>query len=165
MKRWLLLCLAVWAGAVAADERLSVCYNYGCAAEAEVRKSATGCRFYAEHAEAFLAPEPVDPAAVGADKAYAVYQPLGVVLAVMPWNFPVWQVLRFAAPALMAGNVGLLKHASNVPQTAEYLGTLFDRAGFPAGSFANLRIGSAAVEKVLQGATTLREINKVTFVE
>jgi succinate-semialdehyde dehydrogenase / glutarate-semialdehyde dehydrogenase len=119
-------------------------------AGAEVRKSATGCRFYAEHAEAFLAPEPVDPDAVGASRAYSVYQPLGVVLAVMPWNFPVWQVLRFAAPALMAGNVGLLKHASNVPQTAEYLGTLFERAGFPAGAFANLRIGSGAVEKVLR---------------
>jgi succinate-semialdehyde dehydrogenase/glutarate-semialdehyde dehydrogenase len=119
-------------------------------AEAEVRKSAKGCRFYAEHAEAFLAPEAADAQAVGAQRAYSVYQPLGVVLAVMPWNFPVWQVMRFAAPALMAGNVGLLKHASNVPQTAQYLGELFERAGFPAGSFANLRIGSAAVERVLR---------------
>ncbi|MET7392805.1 NADP-dependent succinic semialdehyde dehydrogenase [Dactylosporangium sp. NPDC005572] len=119
-------------------------------AEAEIRKSARGCRFYAEHAEAMLAPEPVDAAAVGAVSAWSVYQPLGVVLAVMPWNFPVWQVLRFAAPALMAGNAGLLKHASNVPQTALYLGALFARAGFPAGAFGTLLIGSADVERVLR---------------
>jgi succinate-semialdehyde dehydrogenase/glutarate-semialdehyde dehydrogenase len=119
-------------------------------AEAEVRKSARGCRFYAEHAEAMLAPEPADAEAVGAVSAYSVYQPLGVVLAVMPWNFPVWQVLRFAAPALMAGNAGLLKHASNVPGTALYLGGLFERAGFPAGAFGTLLIGSAEVERVLR---------------
>jgi succinate-semialdehyde dehydrogenase/glutarate-semialdehyde dehydrogenase len=119
-------------------------------AEAEVRKSATGCRFYAEHAEAMLAPEPVDPSDVGAVRAYAVYRPLGTVLAVMPWNFPVWQVLRFAAPALMAGNAGLLKHASNVPQTALYLGSLFERAGFPPGAFQTLLIGAGAVEGVLR---------------
>jgi succinate-semialdehyde dehydrogenase/glutarate-semialdehyde dehydrogenase len=119
-------------------------------AEAEVRKSATGCRFYAENAEAMLAPEPVAPADVGAVRAYAVYRPLGTVLAVMPWNFPVWQVLRFAAPALMAGNTGLLKHASNVPQTALYLGSLFERAGFPKGAFQTLLIGSGAVEAVLR---------------
>ncbi|WP_432837528.1 NADP-dependent succinic semialdehyde dehydrogenase [Dactylosporangium sp. CA-092794] len=120
------------------------------AAEAEVRKSARGCRFYAEHAEAMLAPEPADAAGVGAAAAWSVYQPLGVVLAVMPWNFPVWQVLRFAAPALMAGNAGLLKHASNVPQTALYLGALFERAGFPPGAFGTLLIGSAGVERVLR---------------
>ncbi|MEU8187372.1 NADP-dependent succinic semialdehyde dehydrogenase [Micromonospora carbonacea] len=119
-------------------------------AEAEVRKAAYGCRFYAAHAEAMLAPEPADAAAVGAATAYSVYQPLGVVLAVMPWNFPVWQVLRFAAPALMAGNAGLLKHASNVPQTALYLGELFTRAGFPRGAFATLLIGAAQVEGVLR---------------
>ncbi|MFC8845954.1 MULTISPECIES: NADP-dependent succinic semialdehyde dehydrogenase [unclassified Micromonospora] len=119
-------------------------------AEAEVRKAAYGCRFYAGHAEAMLAPEPADAAAVGAATAYSVYQPLGVVLAVMPWNFPVWQVLRFAAPALMAGNAGLLKHASNVPQTALYLGELFTRAGFPRGAFATLLIGAAQVEGVLR---------------
>jgi succinate-semialdehyde dehydrogenase / glutarate-semialdehyde dehydrogenase len=119
-------------------------------ARAEVRKAATGCRFYAAHAEAMLAPEQIDPADVGALRAGWVYQPLGVVLAVMPWNFPVWQVLRFAAPALMAGNAGVLKHASNVPGTALYLGGLFDRAGFPAGSFSTLLIGSGAVEAVVR---------------
>ncbi|TCB98362.1 NADP-dependent succinic semialdehyde dehydrogenase [Micromonospora zingiberis] len=119
-------------------------------AEAEVRKAAHGCRYYAEHAAAMLAPEPADAPAVGAAAAYSVYQPLGVVLAVMPWNYPVWQVLRFAAPALMAGNAGLLKHASNVPQTALYLGELFTRAGFPAGAFGTLLIGSAQVERVLR---------------
>ncbi len=120
------------------------------AAQAEVRKSATGCRFYARHAEAMLAPEPIDPAEVGAVRAWSVHQPLGVVLAVMPWNFPVWQVVRFAAPALMAGNAGLLKHASNVPQTAVHLGSLFERAGFPTGAFQTLLVGSEAVEGVLR---------------
>ncbi len=102
-------------------------------ARAEAAKCAKGMRFYAEHAEGFLADEPVDPAAVGASQAYGSYQPLGIVLAVMPWNFPLWQVVRFAAPGLMAGNVGLLKHASNVPQCALYLEDLFLRAGFPVG--------------------------------
>ena len=88
------------------------------AAKAEVLKCAKAARFYAEHAEEFLADQPADPAAVNASKAYTHWQPIGPVLAVMPWNFPLWQVMRFAAPALMAGNVGLLKHASNVPQTA-----------------------------------------------
>ncbi|WFE30855.1 NADP-dependent succinic semialdehyde dehydrogenase [Solwaraspora sp. WMMD791] len=120
------------------------------AALAEVRKSAAGCRFYAEQAERMLADEPVDPARVGARSAYVRYEPLGVVLAVMPWNFPLWQALRFAAPALMAGNVGLLKHASNVPQTAIYLGELFTRAGFPAGAFQSLLIGASAVDRVIR---------------
>jgi succinate-semialdehyde dehydrogenase/glutarate-semialdehyde dehydrogenase len=119
------------------------------AAKAEVTKCATACRFYAEHAEAFLADEQADAEAVGARRAYARYQPLGPVLAVMPWNFPLWQAMRFAAPALMAGNTGLLKHASNVPQTALYLGELFTRAGFPAGAFQTLLIGSGLVERVL----------------
>jgi succinate-semialdehyde dehydrogenase/glutarate-semialdehyde dehydrogenase len=119
------------------------------AAKAEVTKCATACRYYAEHAEEFLADEPADAGAVGATRAYARYQPLGPVLAVMPWNFPLWQAMRFAAPALMAGNTGLLKHASNVPQTALYLGELFSRAGFPAGAFQTLLIGSGAVERVL----------------
>ncbi|MEV7968771.1 NADP-dependent succinic semialdehyde dehydrogenase [Sphaerisporangium sp. NPDC088356] len=119
-------------------------------ARAEVAKCVGGMRFYAERAEEFLADEPSDPAAVGARRAYVRYQPLGPVLAVMPWNFPCWQVIRFAAPALMAGNVGLLKHASNVPQVALYLGGLFARAGFPDGCFQTLLIGSDGVERVLR---------------
>ncbi|WP_038170328.1 NADP-dependent succinic semialdehyde dehydrogenase [Tomitella biformata] len=119
-------------------------------AAAEARKCAAGMRFYAERAEAFLADEPGDADSVGAVAAYTRYQPLGVVLAVMPWNFPLWQVIRFAAPALMAGNVGLLKHASNVPQTALYIEELFRRAGFPDGCFQTLLIGSDAVEAVLR---------------
>jgi succinate-semialdehyde dehydrogenase/glutarate-semialdehyde dehydrogenase len=120
------------------------------AARAEAQKCAKACRFYAEHAEAFLSDEPADPAAVGATKAFARYQPLGPVLAVMPWNFPLWQAMRFAAPALMAGNVGLLKHASNVPQTALFMEDLFTRAGFPDGVFQTLLIGSDLVERVLR---------------
>ena len=120
------------------------------AAKAEVHKCAAACRYYAEHAETFLADEPADADSVGADAAYACYQPLGVVLAIMPWNFPLWQALRFAAPALMAGNVGLLKHASNVPQTALYMQDLFERAGFPEATFQTLLIGSAKVESVLR---------------
>jgi succinate-semialdehyde dehydrogenase/glutarate-semialdehyde dehydrogenase len=120
-------------------------------ARAEVLKCAKNMRFYADHAEEFLADEPLeDPSVVGASKAYAVYQPLGVVLAVMPWNYPVWQVIRFAAPALMAGNTGVLKHASNVPQAALWLDTIFERGGFPAGSFRTLLIGSREVEGVLR---------------
>jgi succinate-semialdehyde dehydrogenase / glutarate-semialdehyde dehydrogenase len=118
-------------------------------AKAEVAKCAKACRFYAERAEGFLADEPAGASAVGATLAYARYQPIGPVLAVMPWNFPLWQAMRFAAPALMAGNVGLLKHASNVPQTALYMEDLFRRAGFPDGSFQTLLIGSAQVERVL----------------
>lgn len=119
------------------------------AAKAEVAKCATACRYYAGNAEEFLADEPVDAAAVGAVRAYVRYRPLGPVLAVMPWNFPLWQVIRFAAPALMAGNVGLLKHASNVPQTAIFLAELFRRAGFPHGAFQTLLISSGKVERVL----------------
>ena len=119
-------------------------------ARGEAAKCAKGMRFYAEHAETFLADEPVDANAVGASQAYARYAPLGIVLAVMPWNFPLWQVVRFAAPALMAGNVGLLKHASNVPQCALYLEDLFRRAGFPEGAFTTLLIGARDVERVLR---------------
>ena len=120
------------------------------AAKQEVAKCATACRYYAEHAERFLADEPSDAGAVGAHSAYVRYEPLGAVLAIMPWNFPLWQAMRFAAPALMAGNVGLLKHASNVPQTALFMQDLFARAGFPAGTFQTLLVGSARVEAILR---------------
>jgi succinate-semialdehyde dehydrogenase/glutarate-semialdehyde dehydrogenase len=119
-------------------------------AKAEVAKSVRACRFYAEHAQDFLADEPADAEAVGAAQAYVRYEPIGVVLAVMPWNFPLWQAMRFAIPALMAGNAGLLKHASNVPQTALYIGDLFSRAGFPPGSFQTLLIESVQVESVIR---------------
>ena len=119
-------------------------------ARAEVATCVTGMRWYAENSEQLLADEPVDTAAVGASRAFARYAPLGIVLAVMPWNFPLWQVMRFAAPALMAGNVGLLKHASNVPQCALYLEDLFRRAGFPDGCFTTLLIGAREVEPVLR---------------
>ncbi|MFD7921095.1 NADP-dependent succinic semialdehyde dehydrogenase [Streptomyces sp. NPDC059740] len=123
------------------------------AARAEAAKCVKAMRWYAEHAAELLAderPEPADVADSGARSAYVRYRPLGPVLAVMPWNFPLWQVVRFAAPALMAGNVGLLKHASNVPQTALYLEDLFRRAGYPEGCFQTLLIGSRAVEGVLR---------------
>src|SRR6202022_3883208 len=112
----------------------------------EALKCATGCRYYAENAERFLADEIVE---TSAKRSYISYQPLGPILAVMPWNFPFWQVLRFAAPALMAGNVGLLKHASIVPQCALAIEDLFRRAGFPEGAFQTLLIGSQKVEKIL----------------
>jgi succinate-semialdehyde dehydrogenase/glutarate-semialdehyde dehydrogenase len=120
------------------------------AARQEVAKCANACRYYAEHAAGFLADEPADAGAVGAHSAYVSYQPLGPVLAIMPWNFPLWQAMRFAAPALMAGNVGLLKHASNVPQTALFMQDLFARAGFPEGTFQTLLVGSARVEAILR---------------
>ncbi|HRN29487.1 MAG TPA: NADP-dependent succinic semialdehyde dehydrogenase [Terrimesophilobacter sp.] len=117
---------------------------------AEVHKCVKNMRFYADRAEEFLADEALDdPSRVGASKAWTRYEPLGVVLAVMPWNYPLWQVIRFAAPALMAGNAGVLKHASNVPQSALYLDTLFERGGFPTGSFRTLLIGSAAVADII----------------
>ncbi len=129
-------------------------------ARAEVLKSAKGLRYYADHAAEFLAAEELaDPSAVNASQAGTRYAPIGIVLAVMPWNYPLWQVLRFAGPALMAGNAGLLKHASNVPQSALYLDTLFDRAGFPSGAFRTLLIPASRVEGVLRDhrvkATTL----------
>lgn len=119
-------------------------------AKAEAAKCAKALRYYAEHGPGYLESTPADAAAVGAERAYVAYQPIGVVLAIMPWNFPLWQAMRFAAPALLAGNVGLLKHASNVPQTALYLQRLFEKAGFPADVFQTLLIGSAAVETVLR---------------
>ncbi len=120
------------------------------AARAEIAKCAAGCRYYAEHAAQMLADEVVEAGAVQATRAYVRWEPLGPVLAVMPWNFPMWQVIRFAAPTLMAGNVALLKHASNVPQTALYLEDLFRRAGFPQDVFSTLLIGSDRVETVLR---------------
>ncbi|KUJ54175.1 succinate-semialdehyde dehydrogenase/glutarate-semialdehyde dehydrogenase [Streptomyces sp. 3212.3] len=122
-------------------------------ARAEAAKCAKAMRWYAEHAEGLLAdeePAERDVKDSGASWALVRYRPLGPVLAVMPWNFPMWQVIRFAAPALMAGNVGLLKHASNVPQTALYLEDLLRRAGFAEGCFQTLLIGSGAVERVLR---------------
>ncbi|MFE6845358.1 NADP-dependent succinic semialdehyde dehydrogenase [Streptomyces sp. NPDC057686] len=123
------------------------------AARAEAAKCAKAMRWYARNAEELLAdehPAQAEVADAGASRARVHYRPLGVVLAVMPWNFPLWQVVRFAAPALMAGNAGLLKHASNVPQTALYLGDLFRRAGFPAGVFQTLLVSSRAVEGILR---------------
>jgi len=119
-------------------------------AQAEVHKCVKNMRFYADKAEEFLADEPLaDPSSVNASAAWARYEPLGVVLAVMPWNYPLWQVMRFAAPALMAGNAGILKHASNVPESAIYLDTLFTRGGFPQGSFSTLMIGVKLVNTVI----------------
>jgi succinate-semialdehyde dehydrogenase/glutarate-semialdehyde dehydrogenase len=112
----------------------------------EAAKCAWVCRYYAENAERFLADEVVE---TSASRSFIRYQPLGAVLAVMPWNFPFWQVLRFAAPALMAGNVGLLKHASIVPQSALMIEELFRKAGFPEGAFQTLLIGSQKVERIL----------------
>src|SRR5499427_7369391 len=116
------------------------------AAIEEAAKCAWGCRFYAEKAAEFLADELIP---TGATRSFVRYQPLGPVLAVMPWNFPFWQVFRFAAPALMAGNVGLLKHASIVPQSALLIEELFERAGFPDGAFQTLLVGSQKVDRVL----------------
>ncbi len=121
------------------------------AAKAEVTKSALGCRWYADHAAEDLAdvewPKPAN--APDGARIFTRYQPLGPVLAVMPWNFPYWQVLRFAAPALMAGNTGLLKHASNVPQVAMAIEDVLTRAGFPEGVFQTLLVGSSAIEGII----------------
>jgi succinate-semialdehyde dehydrogenase/glutarate-semialdehyde dehydrogenase len=116
------------------------------AAIAEAEKCAVACRFYADRAPEFLADRPAN---VGPGSAWVAFQPLGVVLAVMPWNFPFWQVFRFAAPALMAGNVGLLKHASNVPQCALAIEEIFGSAGFEQGVFQTLLIGSDAVPALI----------------
>src|SRR6187200_1111222 len=113
----------------------------------EAEKCALGCDYYAEHAEAHLTPEMVK---TEASKSYVAFEPLGVVLAVMPWNFPFWQVFRFAAPALMAGNTGVLKHASNVPGCALAIEDVFVRAGFPKGVFRTLLVGSRQVKAVIE---------------
>jgi len=116
-------------------------------AQSEVEKCAWVCRYYADNAAAFLADETVES---DATKSYISYRPLGVVLAVMPWNYPLWQVFRFAAPALMAGNTALLKHASNVPESALQIEKIFHDAGFPKHSFSTLLIKSDAVESILE---------------
>jgi succinate-semialdehyde dehydrogenase / glutarate-semialdehyde dehydrogenase len=116
------------------------------AATAEAKKCARGCRYYAENAERFLADEEAE---LKGARAFVRYDPLGPILAVMPWNFPFWQVFRFVAPALMAGNVGLLKHASNVPQCALAIEDIVHRAGFPEGAFQALLIGSGQVQAVI----------------
>ena len=117
------------------------------AAHAEVAKCAMALRWFAEHAPALLADEPIPTAA---RVSYVHYQPLGAILAIMPWNFPLWQVIRFAAPALMVGNVGLLKHAPNVPQTAQFLEDSFRRAGVPEGVFTNLFVETDDVAAVIE---------------
>ncbi len=114
---------------------------------AETQKSAWVCRYYAENAARFLADLKIQ---TDGSRSFVRYQPIGPILAVMPWNFPFWQVFRFAAPALMAGNVGLLKHASNVPQCALAIAQVFKEAGFPPGVFQTLLIGAAQVAKVIE---------------
>jgi succinate-semialdehyde dehydrogenase/glutarate-semialdehyde dehydrogenase len=120
------------------------------AAQEEVAKCVRGLRFYAAEGPGFLRNIPADAGSVGAKQTYVSYQPIGVVLAVMPWNLPLWQAMRFAAPALTAGNVGVLKHASNVPQTALYMERLFREAGFPDDVFQTLLISARRVEQVLR---------------
>ncbi|MGA2394647.1 MAG: NAD-dependent succinate-semialdehyde dehydrogenase [Candidatus Lustribacter sp.] len=115
-------------------------------AEAEVDKCAWACDFYADHAEGFLADEHI---ASTASESYIAYQPLGVVLAVMPWNFPYWQVFRFAAPALMAGNAGVLKHASNVTRCALDIEETFRESGFPAGAFSTVIVPGSEVKHLI----------------
>ena len=114
---------------------------------AEAEKCALGCDYFAETAEAHLRPEAIT---TDASKSYVAFEPLGVILAIMPWNFPLWQVFRFAAPALMAGNVGVLKHASNVPGCALIIEEIFAQAGFPAGTFRTLLVGSSQVKAVIE---------------
>lgn len=113
----------------------------------EVEKCAWVCEYYSENAESQLSKEMIE---TDAEKSYVTYEPLGVVLAVMPWNYPFWQVFRFAAPALMAGNIGVLKHASNVMKSAENIQKVFERAGFPKGCFQNIPVGSDKVEEIIR---------------
>jgi succinate-semialdehyde dehydrogenase/glutarate-semialdehyde dehydrogenase len=113
----------------------------------EVKKCALACRYYADHGEAHLADETIE---TGARRTWVAYQPLGIILAVMPWNFPFWQVFRYAAPALMAGNVGILKHASNVPQCALAIEEILHRSGFDQGRFRTLLLTSSQVSKLLE---------------
>jgi len=120
----------------------------------EVQKCAGCCEYYAANAEHFLKDEPIES---DASKSFVTYQPLGAVLAIMPWNFPFWQVIRFAAPSIMAGNVALLKHASNVPQCALALEELFRKTGFPEGVFQILLIGSEKVEELI-GHKTIKAV-------
>jgi succinate-semialdehyde dehydrogenase / glutarate-semialdehyde dehydrogenase len=120
------------------------------AAHEEIAKCVRGLRFYATKGPEFLRNLDADARSVGAKQTFVSYQPIGVVLAVMPWNLPLWQAMRFAAPALMAGNVGVLKHASNVPQTALYMERLFREAGFPDDVFQTLLISARRVEQVLR---------------
>ena len=122
------------------------------AAVAEALKCATGCRYYAENAERFLADETVE---TGAKRSFIRYLPIGPILAIMPWNFPFWQVFRFVAPALMAGNVGLLKHASNVPQCALKIEEIVRRAGFAEGVFQTLLIGSGPIDGILNDSRVM----------
>ncbi|HET7059857.1 MAG TPA: NAD-dependent succinate-semialdehyde dehydrogenase [Candidatus Saccharimonadales bacterium] len=126
------------------------------AAGAEVEKCAATCDYYADNAAKFLAPEKI---VTDAAESYARFDPLGVVLAVMPWNFPFWQVFRFAVPALMAGNTGVLKHASNVQLSGQAIEKIFREAGFPEGAFANLEIGSAKVDAIIRD----RRVKAVTL--
>jgi len=116
------------------------------AAESEVEKCALGCRYYAEHAERYLAPEEIP---TDARRSFIRFDPLGVILAIMPWNFPFWQVFRFSAPALMAGNTALLKHASNVPGCALAIEEVYRDAGLPPGAFQTLLVGAALVEPLI----------------
>jgi succinate-semialdehyde dehydrogenase/glutarate-semialdehyde dehydrogenase len=128
---------------------VSCCKNAGkpiTEARGEVAKCAWACRYYVENAEQFLAREPVE---TDASRSWVSYEPLGPVLAIMPWNFPLWQVIRFAAPALMAGNVGLLKHAPDVPGCAQALEALFTDAGYPQGVFQNLAIDNERTAAVI----------------
>lgn len=117
------------------------------ASEAEIEKCALTCDYYADNAIKFLAEETVE---TDAGSSYVRFDPIGIVLAVMPWNFPLWQVFRFAAPALMAGNVGVLKHASNVQMSGQAIEKVFVDAGFPEGAFLNLEVGSAKVEAIIR---------------